>query len=103
MLHSSSQTDKNITLIGFLILFFNHMSCLSCYSCSYAKLLLLFTARPELEVGEVGSPREDSLLPTDKQRKKIEKERGGITGGFLKIRCCTVEFDPCFYQYFKAI
>jgi hypothetical protein len=32
------------------------------------------SARPELEVGEVGSPRDDSLLPTDKQRKKIEKE-----------------------------
>ncbi len=38
--------------------------------------LLNFSARPDLEVGgeAVGSPREDSLLPTDKQRKKIEKE-----------------------------
>jgi hypothetical protein len=25
----------------------------------------------------VGSPREDSLLPTEKQRKKIEKESAG--------------------------
>jgi len=36
-----------------------------------------FSARPEVDLGGgevMGSPREDSLLPTDKQRKKIEKE-----------------------------
>ena len=31
----------------------------------------------------MGSPREDSLLPTDKQRKKIEKE--GYSGVFPRI------------------
>jgi hypothetical protein len=47
--------------------------------------LFIFSARPDLEVGgeAVGSPREDSLLPTDKQRKKIEKE--GYSGVFSPI------------------
>ena len=47
--------------------------------------LFIFSARPDLEVGgeAVGSPREDSLLPTDKQRKKIEKE--GYSGVFSRI------------------
>jgi hypothetical protein len=47
--------------------------------------LFIFSARPDLEVGgeAVGSPREDSLLHTDKQRKKIEKE--GYCGAFSRI------------------